>query len=304
MNIVFMGTPDFATPSLEQLNKSNHVIKAVVTGIDKRRGRGNKLSPTPVKAKAQALGLPVIEVEDLTSAFFANQLKQLEVDLFAVVAFRILPPAVLEIPLKGSVNLHASLLPKYRGAAPIHWAIINGERRTGCTVFMLDETVDTGKIVMQSTTEIGDNETTGDLYNRLKIQGADLLVGAIDQIETGHFSPITQDEPKATPAPKLFTEDCKIDFHQSARDVHNRIRGLSPFPAAWVKLDNLKLTMYRSKIADEDALEPGQIIHKKGNMIAGCGTGSVVLEEVKIEGKKKMNGNDFMNGYHGICVLS
>lgn len=178
MEIIFMGTPDFAVPSLEELKRSSHQIKAVVTGVDKRRGRGNKLSPTAVKAKANELDLPVIEVEDLNSPSFAKQIKSLEPHLFAVVAFKILPTSALEIPLKGAVNLHASLLPKYRGAAPIHWAIMKGEEKTGNSVIKLNETVDSGAILAQSSTEIGKNETTGDLYERLKDRGK--IIGTID----------------------------------------------------------------------------------------------------------------------------
>lgn len=303
MNIVFMGTPDFAVPSLEQINHSSHQIQAVVTGVDKRRGRGSKKSPTAVKAKALELDLPVIEVENLDSASFEEELRNLAVDLFVVVAFRVLPANILAIPAEGAVNLHASLLPKYRGAAPIHWAVMNGEQQTGCTVFMLDETVDTGEIIAQTTTDIGRNETTGDLYGRLKKQGSQLLAETVDDIEADDFTLTSQNDKMATPAPKLFTDDCKINFHQPAENVHNRIRGLSPFPTAWAELDDLKFSMYRSVLSADQPLTPGHIAHKNGEMVVGCGEGSVVLKEVKMEGKKKMNGHDFMNGYHGSGVL-
>ncbi len=303
MNIVFMGTPEFAVPSLEQLAHSSHHIKTVVTGVDKRRGRGSNLSPTAVKAKALELGLPVIEIEDLNSISFARELEALHADLFVVVAFRILPASVLEIPAKGAVNLHASLLPKYRGAAPIHRAIINGEERTGCTVFMLNETVDTGEIIGQSSTRIDKNETTGDLYERLKKIGAELLVKSVNEIDNGTFTSIPQDEKKASPAPKLYTEDCRIDFYHSAEKVHNKIRGLSPFPAGWAELDDLKFNIYHSKMNRYDSLEPGELQIKDGKLIAGCEKGSVILEKVQLEGKRKMSGKDFMNGYHGTGVL-
>lgn len=294
-----MGTPEFAVPSLAQLYKSKHTIKAVVTGVDKRRGRGNSLSKTPIKAKAQEFGLPIIEVEDLKSSLFYEQLNKVEASLYVVVAFRILPPSILALPAKGSINLHASLLPKYRGAAPIHWAIINGEEETGCTIFMLDKNVDTGKIIAQSTTEIGQNETTGDLYNRLQKQGAELLLEAVNDIESGDHKVISQNHSEATPAPKLFSQDCKINFHQPAQKIHNFIRGLSPFPGAWAELDGLKFTIYRSHIGAESGLGAGQIAQRDSNMLVGCQSGTLALEEVKIEGKRKMAGRDFMNGYHG-----
>ncbi len=303
MNIIFMGTPDFAVPSLEQLANSTHKIKAVVSGVDKRRGRGNKLSPTAVKAKALALNLPVIEVEDLNSVSFAKDLKELQADLLVVVAFRILPASVLEIPSKGSINLHASLLPKYRGAAPIHWAVMNGEKKTGCTVFFLNEAVDAGEIIGQTSTEIGENETTGDLYDRLKKMGSDVLVKSINEIDQGTFTSARQNEAEVTPAPKLFTEDCRVDFHQESEVVHNKIRGLSPYPTAWAELDDLKFNMYRSRIGADASLEPGELKMKNGKMVVGCEKGSVILEEVQLEGKKKMSGKDFMNGYHGTGVL-
>ncbi|MEX2363392.1 MAG: methionyl-tRNA formyltransferase, partial [Balneolaceae bacterium] len=202
MNIVFMGSPEFALPSLEKLYESAHTIKAVVSNKDKRRGRGSKTSPTPVKARALELNLPVIEADDLQSEEFEESLKALNADLFVVVAFRILPKNILEIPRKGSVNLHASLLPKYRGAAPIHWAIINGEEETGCTVFFLDELVDTGNILAQKKTHIGENETTGELYERLRHLGSDLLVEAVNSIKTGDYTLSSQNDAFATPAPK------------------------------------------------------------------------------------------------------
>lgn len=304
MNIVFMGSPDFALPSLQKLHQSSHNIIAVVSGKDKRRGRGSQTSPTPVKAKAQELDLPVIEVEDLKSAEFETQLSQLNADLYVVVAFRILPENILAIPSRGSVNLHASLLPKYRGAAPIHHAVMNGETETGCTVFMLDKDVDTGQIITQKATPIGKNETTGDVYNRLKKMGSDILVEAIDGIEKNEYELQAQDHSKATPAPKLFTEDCKVSFGQTAQEVHNKIRGLSPFPTAWAELDDLKFNLYRSKIGPQKNLSCGELAMHDGKLLAGCAKGeTVMLEKVQLQGKRKMSGKDFMNGYSGTGML-
>lgn len=303
MRIVFMGSPDFAIPSLVKLHKSDHEIVSVVSNVDKRRGRRAKPSPTAVKKKALQLDLPVMEVEDLDDSNFCDQLEALKADLFVVVAFRILPPKILDLPPKGSINLHASLLPKYRGAAPIHWAIINGEKRTGCTVFFLDEQVDTGNIIKQKETNIGPDETTGDLYKRLKNMGSKLLVEAVNEIDGGTYQLKKQDHQKATPAPKLFTEDCKIDFSKPAQQIHNKIRGLSPFPTAWAVLDDQKFNMYRSQVGPSLDLAPGRLQMQGEDLVVGTKTGTVILKEVQLEGKKRMSGKDFMNGYNGSGML-
>jgi methionyl-tRNA formyltransferase len=303
MRIVFMGSPDFAIPSLDKLQQSDHEIVSVVSNMDKRRGRRERPSPTAVKKRALEFNLPIIEVEELDDPGFYDKLKGLNADLFVVVAFRILPPDILDLPKKGSINLHASLLPKYRGAAPIHWAIINGEEKTGCTVFFLDEKVDTGNIIEQRATEIGPNETTGDVYKRLKMMGSNLLMDAVEQIDRDSYQLQKQDDDKATPAPKLFTEDCKIDFSKPANLVHNKIRGLSPFPTAWAMLDDFKFNMYRSEIGPSIELAPGRLQMHNDDLIAGCNDGSVVLKKVQLEGKKRMSGKDFMNGYNGQGML-
>ncbi|WP_138431584.1 methionyl-tRNA formyltransferase [Fodinibius saliphilus] len=303
MRIVFMGSPDFAIPSLEKLHKSKHEIVSVVSNVDKRRGRGSKPSPTVVKKKALELDLPVIEVEELDAPDFYQELKALDADLFVVVAFRILPPKVLTLPQKGSVNLHASLLPKYRGAAPIHWAIINGEDETGCTIFFLDENVDTGEIIKQEKTPIGPNETTGDLYGRLKKLGSNTLLEAVEEIDKETYETVSQEHSEATPAPKLFTDDCKIDFNQPAPKVHNKIRGLSPFPTAWAKIDDLKFNMYRSEIGPSKNLGKGELQTEGDDLLVGCDEGTVILKEVQLQGKRRMSGKDFINGYNGSGFL-
>lgn len=303
MRIVFMGSPDFAIPSLEKLHKSGHQIVSVVSNVDKRRGRRAKPSPTPVKKKALELGLPIIEVEDLNDQSFFEKLKSLDADLFVVVAFRILPPKVLALPSKGSVNLHASLLPKYRGAAPIHWAIMNGEKKTGCTIFFLNEKVDTGEVIRQVETEIGPNETTGDLYERLKKMGSEVLVDAVESIDQGTYTTVSQDHDNATPAPKLFTDDCRLEFNRPAEEVHNKIRGLSPFPTAWAELDDLKFNIYRSELGPEKDLAPGELEMGDDNLLVGCESGTLILREVQLQGKRRMSGKDFMNGYSGIGIL-
>ncbi len=303
MRIVFMGSPDFAIPSLEELHRSDHEIVSVVSNVDKRRGRRSKPTPTVVKKRALELDLPVIEVEELDDPSFYEQLKALDADLFVVVAFRVLPPKLLGLPTKGSINLHASLLPKYRGAAPIHWAIINGENKTGCTIFFLDEKVDTGQIIKQKETEIGPDETTGDVYNRLKKMGGKLLAEAVDEIDRETYKLRPQDHGKATPAPKLFTDDCKIDFNQPAQKVHNKIRGLSPFPTAWALLDDQKFNIYRSTLGPDKKVDAGRLEMHDGNLLVGCKTGTLFLKEVQLENKRRMDGRDFMNGYNGNGVL-
>lgn len=297
LNIVFMGSPDFAIPSLEKIHQSHHNILAVVSNPDKRRARGRKPEPTPVKKKAMELGLPTIDVEDLNSNEFQNRLKELKPDLFVVVAFRILPTSVLEIPSIGSVNLHASLLPKYRGAAPIHWAIIQGEKETGCSVFFLDEKVDTGKIIAQNRTVIDLLETTGDVYNRLKESGSDLLVQSINQIADGSVEASAQDHELATPAPKLFKENTRIDFNKPADVVHNFIRGLSPFPTAWCEYNGKKMNIYNSKPADDGNLEPGELYFEDGKLLVGCKGGVIEILKLQLPGTKRMAGKDFANGY-------
>lgn len=297
MNIVFMGSPDFAIPSLEKIFNSNHTIKAVVSNVDKRRGRGSDIAPTVVKAKAMELGLPVIEVEDLKSEQFEKTLKELNPDLFVVVAFRILPKNILEIPKVGSINLHASLLPKYRGAAPIHWAVINGEEETGCTIFFLDEKVDTGNIILQKKISIANNDTTGEIYSKLMEEGSDQLLEAIDLIESENYDLIKQEDSEATPAPKLFNENTRIDFTKTAVEVHNLIRGLNPFPVAWTTWNDKKVKIYRSKISPEVKIAPAELLEKEGKLLAGCKEGAIEITELQLPGKKRMSSEEFINGY-------
>ena len=304
LRVVFMGSPDFAVPSLEVLADSEHKIVTVVSNPDKRRGRGEKPVPTDVKRRALELGLPVIDVEDTGSADFQRTLEELKPDLLVVVAFRILPKEILSIPTMGSVNLHASLLPKYRGAAPIHWAIINGEKETGCTVFFLNEKVDGGEIIGCCKTPIGGNETTGDLYGRLKILGADLLKGCVNQIAEGSTSGKIQNEQEVSKAPKLFKENTKIDFSKSAFEVHNFVRGLNPFPKAWCIYKNLKMNIYETEPDSDKRLKPGELRQMDDKLYAGCGEGSVVLKKVQLPGTKILTGEEFVNGYDTDTVLN
>lgn len=297
LRIVFMGSPDFAVPSLEKLYKSSHEIITVVSGKDKRRRRRGKPEPTPVKQRARELEISTLDADDLKDPQLEADLRELKPDLFVVVAFKILPKSLLRLPSKGSVNLHASLLPRYRGAAPIHWAIINGEKETGCTVFFLDEQVDTGQILKQKKTKIGPEETTGDLYNRLKSEGADLITESADLIAKGNFKTRKQDNQKATPAPKLFRENTRIDFTKSALDIHNLIRGLNPFPVAWCMYGKEKMNVYRSKVGPNKNMEPGSLKFENDQLLAGTGKGTIELLDIQLPGRKRMNATEFVHGY-------
>lgn len=297
LSIVFMGSPDFAVPSLEKLASSHHNIQAVVSSPDKRRSRGGDPVPTEVKKKGAELGYPVIDAEDLSSIEFRNQLKAIEPDLIVIVAFRILPKSILEIPGLGSINLHASLLPKYRGAAPIHWAIINGEKETGCTIFFLDEKVDTGEIINQKKIGIGPNETTGDLYNRLKEMGADLLLQSVNDIASGTYNRLPQNDELATPAPKLVRGNTRINFEKNAAEVHNLIRGLHPFPLAWCNFSGEKVNIHQAVPNNGTRLKPGHLEYSDGKLLAGCGSGSIEIKKLQLPGKKRMTGTDFANTY-------
>jgi methionyl-tRNA formyltransferase len=292
-----MGSPDFAVPSLEKLASSRHRILAVISNPDKRRARGGEPVPTEVKKKAKELGLPVIDTKDPGSKEFRDQLAGIAPDLIVIVAFRILPKTILEIPKLGSINLHASLLPKYRGAAPIHWAVINGEKETGCTIFFLDEKVDTGEIINQIKTEIGPNETTGDVYNRLKVIGADLLLQSVEDIASGTYRKLPQNDELATSAPKLFRENTRINFEKNAVEVHNLIRGLHPFPLAWCSYGGEKVNIHKAAPDNSTGLMPGHLEYRDGKLLAGCGSGAIEILKLQMPGKKRMTGTDFANTY-------
>lgn len=299
MRVIFMGSPDFAVASLKKLHQDGVEIVAVVTGPDKRRGRGNETSPTPVKHEANTLGLNVIEADNLKDTGLHSEFSSLKPDLFVVVAFRILPPEMLKIPKIGSINLHASLLPKYRGAAPIHRAVMNGDSETGATIFFLDENVDTGNYIAQTKIKIAPHETTGEVYQRLMKLGADLLSDAIRDIKSGKYKLQKQDKTQVSLAPKLFTKDCIIDFAKPAEDVHNQIRGLSPVPAAFTLIDQKRLKIYKSKPIPNVSIPQGEYHIVDEKPVIGCKSGAVELLEVQLEGKKATDGTSFAHGYSG-----
>jgi len=300
MKILFMGTPEFTLPSLEKLYYSNHKLVGVVTGHDKPVGRGLKLKPTPVKRMAQKWNIPILTPEKLTDEFFIEQLKQLSADLFVVVAFRILPVPVFTIPRLGTINLHASLLPKYRGAAPINWAIINGEKETGVTTFFIEEKVDTGEWILQQKAPIGKEETAGELHVRLSELGANLLLETVDLIEAGKAPRIRQ-KGEVTTAPKIKKETCRIDWTQDCVSIFNLIRGLSPFPRAFTIYNGGEFKILRSKIftlKPVDNAVPGEIVSvEKDRILVATGKGILSITEVQPENRRPMTTSDYLRGH-------
>jgi methionyl-tRNA formyltransferase len=301
MKIVFMGTPEFARHPLEYIHKSpRHEILAVVTGRDKRSGRGRRFSATPVKACAEELGYPVLTPKSLKSKDFHEEIKKIDADLYVVVAFRILPKELFTIPPQGSINLHGSLLPKYRGAAPINWALINGEKETGLTTFFLREKVDTGNVIYQEKVEIGPEETFDELYLRMAKLAGPVIEKTLDMIESGDFEVKTQDNSKATPAPKLSPFDALIDWGLPSENVVNFIRGASSIPGAYTFYRGKRLKILRAKKTDfngQKELRPGQIIEDKNRLLVATSDGAVELTEVQPEGKGRMPGEAFLRGY-------
>lgn len=306
MRIVFMGTPDFAIPSLEVLLNNNYQIQAVVTAPDEPKGRGYRIFPPPVKVFALEHNLKVLQPENLKDEKFIAELKNLSPELIVVVAFRILPKEVFTIPPLGTINLHASLLPKYRGAAPINWAIINGETETGVTTFFINEKVDTGNIILQRKVEIDPDETAGELHDKLAIVGAEVLLETIKLIESGNIVIIPQDNSLATSAPKIRKEMCQINWlEKGAQQIHNFVRGLSPQPGAFTFLNKKIVKIYRTKLVSPDELpiqdiKPGQIIidENKGNMYVICADlKPIQILELQLEGRKKLNAFEFLKGF-------
>ncbi len=299
-----MGTPDFAVPSLEILLKNKYSIAAVVTAPDKPRGRGQQVSFTPVKEAALNHRLPVLQPDALKDPEFISTLKNFHPDLFVIVAFRILPKEVYSIPAKGAFNLHASLLPKYRGAAPINWAIINGEQESGVTTFFLQDKVDTGNIILTAKTPIHGEMNAGELYDVLSTIGADTVLRTVQLIEGGNVNPQIQDYSLATPAPKIFKETCRIDWNRPSEKVHNFIRGLSPHPAAWTVHNEKVIKIFKSRKVDQGFQGSGFKVQRAGDVGTNgkqlfVRTADSFLEiiELQQEGKKKMGTEEFLRGY-------
>lgn len=296
--IIFMGTPEFAVPSLARLIDAGHEIVAVVTGPDKPRGRGQKLTPTPVKELALAHGLPLLQPESVKDPAFADAVRATTPDIAVVVAFRILPRAVFSIPHLGTFNLHSSLLPRYRGAAPINWAVINGETETGVTTFFLDDRVDTGAMLLQERIAIGPEEDAGSVHDRLAVLGADVVARTVKHILAGDLVPHQQDPGAATPAPKIFKEHCHIDWTKPARVVHDLIRGLSPHPGAFALHDGHVLKIYTSTV-DGGRVRgvPGTVLVDDGRIFVMAADHPLELLDLQQEGRRRMSAAAFLRGY-------
>ncbi len=296
-----MGTPEFAVPSLTTIFESVHELAGVVTVPDKPVGRGLKITPSPVKQKALDFNLPLYQPLDLKNYEFIQRIKDLKPDLFVVVAFRILPPDVFELPPKGTINLHSSLLPKYRGAAPINWAIINGEKETGVTTIMIQQKVDAGDIVLQKKAQITDDETAGELHDKLATLGATLLLESINLIASGSVSLKVQTG-KVTKAPKLTRELGLINWEDSGGQVRNLIRGLNPHPGAYTFFNGRLLKLFRAQLVENSSTSspPGVITRvdpKKGLIEIAAGSGKLHITELQPEGKRRMTATEYLKGY-------
>ncbi len=325
LKILFLGTPDFAVESLRRIADGGYNIVGVVTMPDKPAGRGHKLYQSPVKEFALSRGLHLLQPVSLKDPGFVEELRRLDADLFVVIAFRMLPEVVWTMPRLGTFNLHASLLPRYRGAAPINWAVINGDTRTGVTTFFLKHEIDTGDIIAQESIDILPSDNVGDVHDRLMMLGADLTIRTIDDIISGNLTPIPQDsligDIEAAPAPKIFKETCRIDWSRPATAIHNLVRGLSPYPAAWTTLtdDNrqpLDLKIFETRLLPASTgettsasscestlavpLGPGEISLEGGRLTVGTGTPGQTIEILTLQpaGKKRMSAPDFLRGIH------
>jgi methionyl-tRNA formyltransferase len=301
MKICFMGTPEFAVPTLKRILDDGHDVLAVFTQPDKPKGRGMNLAQPPVKELALTYKIPVYQPKTLKDKEIIYQIKSLDLDLIVVVAYgKILPKEILELPRYGCINVHASLLPKYRGAAPIQWSIINGEKETGITTMMMDEGLDTGDMLLKSVVEIENTDTALTLHNKLSLCGADLLSKTIKLIENNDLIKIPQDHSEFTYAPTLNKSLCKIDFKMEALKINNLIRGLNPWPVAIAEYSGKKLKIYSAEIINETAdfkFTEGELISDSA-LIIGCGKDTVIkFLEVQLEGKKKMQASEFLRGH-------
>jgi methionyl-tRNA formyltransferase len=303
LNIVFYGTPDFAVATLKALIENEKKVVGVVTAPDKPAGRGRSLRQSAVKEYAISQNLKVLQPENLKSETFLNELAALQPDLQIVVAFRMLPKNVWSLPKQGTFNLHASLLPQYRGAAPINWAIINGETKTGITTFFIDDKIDTGEIILQQEVEIAHNDTAGLLHDKLMTAGSQLVIATVNRIEAGiHTTQRQPDSKNLKTAYKLNQENSKIDWNKNGEDIYNLIRGLSPYPVAWCHFkedqDKISIKIYKASYEKSDhSEEPGTLITSKKEMKVAVKDGYINIEEIQFPGKKKMDVGSFLNGY-------
>ncbi|WP_425659047.1 methionyl-tRNA formyltransferase [Tenacibaculum ascidiaceicola] len=302
LRIVFMGTPDFAATILQHLVENDYNVVGVITAADKPAGRGRKLNQSAVKKYALSQNLPILQPKNLKSEEFQEDLKKWNANLQVVVAFRMLPKSVWAMPEFGTFNLHASLLPEYRGAAPINWAIINGETKTGVTTFFIDDKIDTGEIILQSEVTIEEDEIVGELHDRLMHLGAKVVAETLDLIAKGDVTTTKQPELEEKSAPKLYPHNCKIDWSKSLNDIYNHIRGLNPYPAAWTTIvngeDELSAKIYGvSKEPSSHNLDIGTIVTSKKELKVAVTDGYLNIHQIKISGKKLMDAQSLLNGY-------
>jgi methionyl-tRNA formyltransferase len=305
---VFFGTPDFAVESLDRLVSGGYNIVGVVTMPDKAAGRGHKMFQSPVKEYALAHNLKLMQPANLKDPEFVEELRSLNADLQIVIAFRMMPEVVWNMPPLGTFNLHASLLPKYRGAAPINWAVMNGDKETGVTTFFLKHEIDTGDIIQQEKIEIAETDNVGIVHDRLMTLGAGMVIETVDAIIAGIVKPIPQEDllnkdEEPTPAPKIFKETCEIDFKRTAREVYNHIRGLSPYPAAWTTIKDANgtefaLKIYETELPSEIVVgEPGAVVATKDTLTFACADGSIEVKSIQLAGKKRMTTAEFLRGF-------
>ncbi|MBL4658273.1 MAG: methionyl-tRNA formyltransferase [Flavobacteriales bacterium] len=307
LRIIFMGTPEFAVASLDAIVKAGHNVVAVITAPDKGVGRGQQIQESAVKTYAVQNNIPILQPTNLKDPEFLEELKSYSADVQVVVAFRMLPEIVWAMPPKGTINLHASLLPDYRGAAPINWAIINGDSETGLTTFFIEKEIDTGKVLLQERVAVPHDWSAGDLHNELMEKGGALVVKTIAAMEVDGQQAVDQSTLETTAdvrlAPKIFKEDCRIDWNKPAEDVYNHIRGLSPYPAAWSELSlpdgtAHSIKIFKTRITYESAGEAGSIeTDGKNEWNVACGEGSLKLKEIQLAGKKRMRVSDFLRGF-------
>lgn len=304
-SIVFMGTPEFAVTILDKLHTEGYNIKAVVTATDKPAGRGRKIQESEVKKYAVENNLPLLQPDNLKDETFQNELKQLNADLFVVVAFRMLPKSVWSIPEKGTINLHGSLLPQYRGAAPINWAVINGEEKTGVTTFFINEKIDTGDLLLQKEMEIGENETAGEVHDRMMHLGAETVLETVEMIQSDSIKAIPQktEDVELKPAPKIFKNDCLLTFDVHIKKSHDFIRGMSPFPTAWFRIkkkdqDQPKMfKVYKAEIQNEKAHTDVSLVKNENKLHLKTPHGTLNLLTIQLEGKKRMEAKQFLTGF-------
>jgi len=303
MKLVFFGTPEFAVPALDALRVSDHEIMGVITSPDKKSGRGLKTNPSAIKKYSENHDLPIYEPKSTNSQLLHSTLKQINTDIYVVVAYKILPESILNIPSKGAINLHASLLPKYRGAAPVNHAILNGDNEIGISTFLIQKKVDAGDLLLQQSIKINNSITTGEALSKLSLIGADLIIETLTAISENNIKPSKQDSKKVTYAPKIIVDDCKINWLETADSIHNQIRAFSPIPGAFTFYKNKRVKIFGSKVLrnkTHTSLIPGKIEYTDSIFKIGTGTEAIQITNIQFEGKKILPVDKFILGFPGI----